>query len=110
VASFTGQVFRVGDRGHVILKFNRPGVILSPETAWQFNEDTKSEDATGLAQGVAIEHDKGRVVIFGEAAMFTAQRQGNSGRPANGLAAPVAKDNQKLLLNIVRWLGHAIED
>lgn len=110
VATFTGQVFRIGENGQVILKLNRPSVILSPETAWEFGDGTKAEDAQGLPQGVAIEHEKGRVVIFGEAAMFTSQRQGNTGRATMGLSAPISTDNQKLLLNIVRWLGHAIEE
>lgn len=109
VASFTGQVFRVGDNAAPLLTLTKPSTILSPKTAWQFNQDTEVEDATGLVQGAAIEHGEGRIVVFGEAAMFTSQTQGNA-RAANGLTAAAAVDNQKLLLNIVRWLGHALED
>ena len=57
----------------------------------------------GWSQGVAISHGNGRVVIFGEAAMFTSQRSGNS--PPAGMTSAEATDNQQLLLNIVRWLS-----
>ncbi|MEZ5019942.1 MAG: hypothetical protein R2756_07435 [Bacteroidales bacterium] len=41
--------------------------------------------------------------MSGEAAMFTAQLAGPQLYPA-GMNSPFAHDNQRLLLNIIRWL------
>jgi hypothetical protein len=46
---------------------------------------------------------KGRVVMSGEAAMFTAQLAGPQQFPA-GMNAPYARNNYRLLLNIIHWL------
>ena len=46
---------------------------------------------------------RGRVALFGEAAMFTAQRAGPELAPV-GMNAPAAAQNAQLALNLVRWL------
>ena len=46
---------------------------------------------------------KGRVAVFGEAGMFTAQLAGPKQRPM-GMNAPEAKQNHQLLLNVMHWL------
>lgn len=46
---------------------------------------------------------RGRVALFGEAAMFTAQRAGPERAPV-GMNAPAAAQNAQLALNLVRWL------
>ena len=46
----------------------------------------------------------GRLAVFGEAAMFTAQRFDPGGVLA-GMNAPEAVDNLKLLRRIMAWLG-----
>jgi hypothetical protein len=50
-----------------------------------------------------MEYGKGRVVMFGEAAMFTAQLTGRN-LARSGLNSSYAQDNLKLLLNIIHWL------
>jgi hypothetical protein len=47
---------------------------------------------------------KGRVAVFGEAAMFSAQLAGRGGAPM-GMNAPEAAQNYKLLLNVLHWLS-----
>jgi hypothetical protein len=44
-------------------------------------------------------------VVFGEAAMFSAQVQG--GKTQMGMNAPDAKQNPQFLLNVIHWLEHA---
>jgi hypothetical protein len=53
---------------------------------------------------------KGRVAVFGEAGMFTAQLTGKKG--TMGMNAPEAEQNPQLLLNVMHWLSQAkgIED
>ena len=46
---------------------------------------------------------KGRVAIFGEAAMFTAQLAGRNQFKV-GMNSDEAPENYKLLLNVVHWL------
>ena len=51
---------------------------------------------------------KGRVAIFGEAAMFSAQLAGPQKRPM-GMNDPVAKQNPQFLLNIMHWLSGLLQ-
>ncbi len=57
--------------------------------------------AAGRAQGVALTFGKGRVVVLGEAAMMTAQLDGE-GHPF-GMNVP-GNENRRLALNILHWL------
>ena len=45
-----------------------------------------------------------RVAVFGEAAMFSAQLGGPNRAPM-GMNVPLAGQNARLALNIVRWLS-----
>jgi hypothetical protein len=49
---------------------------------------------------------RGRVAVFGEAAMFTAQLAGPERTPV-GMNDPAAARNAQLLLNLMRWLAGA---
>ena len=51
-------------------------------------------------------HREGRVAVFGEAAMFSAQVTGPN-RSTMGMNAPVAAQNAPFLLNVMRWLARA---
>lgn len=104
VATFTGQAFQSDDKAAGLLFFREHSISLMPKTAWQFEQDTERVLIGGWFQGVAKEFDKGRVAIFGEAAMFTAQRQGAQGRPM-GMNTEVAAQNPQFLLNVMHWLS-----
>jgi hypothetical protein len=104
VVSFTGSAFRVEVSHRPLLIFGEDMVSLEPETAWEFTESTKKVNIEGWRQGAAFEHGKGRVVVFGEAAMFTAQ-YGGRGTIAVGMHTPEGAHNSRLLLNIIRWLA-----
>ncbi len=60
--------------------------------------------ADGLLIGAALTHGRGRVVVFGEAAMLTAQLAGPQRAPA-GMNSPEAAHHPRLVLNTVRWLA-----
>jgi len=47
---------------------------------------------------------RGRVAVFGEAAMFTAQVSGPERRPM-GMNTPTAAQNPQFLLNVMHWLA-----
>ena len=65
-------------------------------------------NAKGLSQGAYKKFGKGRVVVFGEAAMFTAQLVGleQIKMGMNNIAAP---ENFQLLLNIIHWLDGKLD-
>jgi nitrogen fixation-related uncharacterized protein len=62
--------------------------------------------ATGQAQGLALEFGKGRVVVLGEAAMLTAQRDGKTKKPFGMNVQGI--DNRQLALNIMHWLSRVL--
>ncbi len=61
--------------------------------------------ARGRAQGIAMEIDRGRVVVLGEAGMLRAQRGGNGMNV--GMNVP-GYDNRQLAINITRWLSRVL--
>jgi hypothetical protein len=61
--------------------------------------------SAGLAQGLALEVDAGRVVVLGDAGMLRAQRERNGALV--GMNVP-GYDNRQLALNIMRWLSRAL--
>jgi hypothetical protein len=103
IYSFTGQAFTVPEDAIPVLTFNEKYLLLLSDTAWVFNEQTIFKPIKGWSQLAYKEYGKGRVVMSGEAAMFTAQLAGPQQFPA-GMNAPYARNNYLLLLNIIHWL------
>jgi hypothetical protein len=104
VASFTGEAFRAPAGAISLLTLPQGSVSLEPDTAWVFGDDTPRIDVSGWSQGSVAEVGRGRVAVFGEAAMFSAQLAGPQRVPA-GMNSPVAAHNARLLVNLVRWLA-----
>jgi len=103
VATFIGSAFPITGNAVSLIHFGENTVMLMPTVAWEFGENTSRATVPGWSQGVALEQGNGRVVIFGEAAMFTSQQRGDNA--PSGMTSPQARDNQQLLLNIIRWLS-----
>ena len=102
VVTFTGQAFR-GTGAVPLLVLERGALNLLPRAPWVFDSATARLPAEGWWQGAVKEIGRGRVALFGEAAMFTAQRAGPELAPV-GMNAPAAAQNAQLALNLVRWL------
>jgi hypothetical protein len=107
VATFTGEAFQSPDGATDLLTIPAGFISLMPQVAWEFDADTPSVDVVGWAQGSLLEFGQGRVAVFGEAAMFTAQRAGPQGAPM-GMNAPVAGGNPQFVTNLIRWLTRAL--
>jgi hypothetical protein len=60
-------------------------------------------EGQGPVQGAVIVFGKGKVAVFGEAAMFSAQLAGPN-KMRMGMNAPGAEKNAQLALNLMRWL------
>ncbi len=106
VATFTGQAFVA--EGDPLLVFGPTVVAYLPERAWQFSPATPRESATGRFQGVVRRFGAGRVALFGEAAMFSAQLAGPQRQPM-GMNAPVAGQNARFALNVLHWLSGLLD-
>jgi len=104
VIAFTGQAFRFESRGEPLMTLGRNIVLFMPEVAWQFSKLTPSMSASGMLQGAVVSFGKGRVAVFGEAAMFSAQVTGPERRPA-GMNDPSAPQNAQFALNVLHWLS-----
>lgn len=104
--SFTGQAFRIPQDAKPIIVLNEKYTVKIPSTAWQFDKETPTVSGKDLVQGAYMKYGKGRIVFFGEAAMFTAQRQGKN---KVGMNQKSASQNLQFLLNVIHWLDGILQ-
>ncbi len=102
VYTFVGQAFQAGPMASPLLVLPDNFVALMPRVAWEFTLETPKRPVGGWLQGATLAHGRGRVAIFGEAAMFTAQIAAD-GR-AMGMNAREADQNARFVRNLVDWL------
>jgi len=106
VATFTGQAFEIPESAQPLLLFGSDYVLYFTEEAGKITEETPKISVEGMYQGAVLEYGKGRLAVFGEAAMFTAQR---ISKRTMGMNDPSARQNPQFLLNIIHWLDGIIE-
>jgi hypothetical protein len=105
VVSFTGSAFKPPTGAVPVLTFAPGFVSLEAAAPFKFDATTPRVPVDGWSQGALLTIGKGRVAVFGEAGMFTAQLQGLKSRRF-GMNAPSAGDNAQFLLNVAHWLAH----
>jgi hypothetical protein len=105
VATFTGSAFQI-DRGEPLMTFlGAEAISYTPKAFGQApTNDTPRVSIKGWHQGAVMRAGRGRVAVFGEAAMFSAQLAGPQKAPM-GMNAPIAKQNPQFLLNVLHWLS-----
>lgn len=98
VATFTGTSFQVE-------RLSQPLLVFGSDV-YSFNKQNHPNPVSlqDHAQGAVIEFGMGRIAVFGEAAMFSAQITGPDRHPM-GMNAPIAKQNAQFLLNVMHWLA-----
>lgn len=103
VMTFTGSAFRTPPGATSVLVFQEGARSFA---AGPMGPDwsAPSQPIAGLSQGAILEVGKGRLAVFGEAAMFTAQRGGPSNAPM-GMNAPGAEQNYRFVLDLMHWLS-----
>ncbi len=106
--TFTGSAFQVEGGAQPLFVLGSSQVLLLPDTAWQFTPETPRLSAAGWLQGAALKFGKGRIAVFGEAAMFSAQLAGPNRQPV-GMNSPRAPQNYLFLLNTMHWLSGLLE-
>ncbi len=103
VATFTGSAFRPPKGAVPILVFGPGSASLETKKAPGVTPDAPEVPIEGWCQGAIMKVGGGRVAVFGEAAMFSAQLAGPTRFPM-GMNAPEAGQNHQLLLNVLHWL------
>ena len=122
LVAFTGQSLSIPPGATALMKFSATAYEAS--TREDLNVAEKAASATppdiasivlhanpvaGRAQGIALSFGKGRVVIVGEAAMFSAQilmdEQGHK-EEKFGMNAP-GNDDKRFVLNVFHWLSES---
>jgi len=97
ISTFGGSAFDIPASARPIIVLPAGFELFFTTRINEFKPDTPRRNAAGLSQGAVMEVGKGRVAIFGEAAMFTYQ----------GLAKNTESPNKQFILNLLRWLSHA---
>ncbi len=109
VRTFTGQAFRATSAVEPLLTVPDESRVRLPIKAWEFKDTTASIRADGMLQGAALRFGQGRVAVFGEAAMFSAQVQVlEDERRVFGMNEPEAVQNPQFLLNVIHWLSRQL--
>lgn len=99
---FTGEAFIPPPGATIISRLDNNYQVLMPTVAWEFDEKTPSISGQNLVNGAFMEYGNGRIVVMGEAAMFSAQISTQKNKM--GMNDPDAKQNPQFLLNIIHWL------
>jgi len=114
VLTFTGQSLAGPPEAVLFLELSADAVERPPSPprvestggdVRVFMEYGEPRPAAGRAQGLALDHGAGRVVVLGEAGMLRAQRE--SGGTRVGMNVP-GYDNRQLALNIMHWLSRVL--
>jgi len=100
---FTGQGFLPPANAKTITRLNDNYAILFPVRFGEISDTTARISGLGFSNGASLEYYKGRVVVFGDAGMFTAQLAGDPPEKV-GMNHAAAKQNPQLLLNVIHWL------
>lgn len=109
VRGFMGQGFLIPPRAKPLLVFTKEAIAYLPSKAWEFKDDTPIISATGWYQGATLDFHKGRVAVFGEAGMFTAQIGSDDEEQWKmGMNAKGAEQNEQFVLNTMHWLSKKI--
>jgi hypothetical protein len=110
VVAFTGQSLTVPRGATVLLQ-------ISDDARESFDPQDQLKIEAGIpvgtklvgrAQGIAMSFGKGRVAVFGEAAMFSAQVATLNGQSFKaGMNVP-GNDDRQFALNVMHWLARLI--
>lgn len=114
VMTFGGQAFRAlpGVELEPLLVFpsgSELSMLTDPFGPEPDREKIPRFRIDGMLQGAVMNYGRGRIGVFGEAAMFTAQISGPNRTPM-GLNHPEAKDNAQFILNLLHWLTLNLPD
>jgi hypothetical protein len=101
--TFTGSAFDA-PAARPLVTLGEGFQLITGAGVIRVDPNDRSNSAAGLLQGAALEAGRGRVVVMGEAAMFTSQLAGPEQR-VMGIGAPGTEQNKQFALNLMHWLS-----
>jgi hypothetical protein len=102
--TFTGSAFQAPPAARPIIVL--PAGYMSHQCLLPCSGRVPEIDVSGYLQGAVMPVGKGRIAVFGEAAMFSAQVIGKSNPPFRfGFTAKGAEQNKQFILNLMQWLA-----
>ncbi len=127
VATYTGSAFKSPKDAIPVMEFGPKSVSHERKVDENGKAELRMVPIEGWCQGAVMKVGKGRLAVFGEAAMFSAQtlpgdslwscqiklgeektfRMELTGLERFGMNAPEGKQNHQLLLNVMHWLSRA---
>ena len=111
VVAFTGQSLSVPTGATQLMKFSGDALeAITPDDAQKIVAgQAAGKRIEGRAQGLAMPFERGRIAMFGEAAMFSAQVATLEGQSMKmGMNVP-GNDDRQFALNVMHWLAHLID-
>lgn len=102
VVTFTGSAFKPPKDAIPVLVFGEKSESYERTADGKGEFKVRKVPIEGWCQGAVMKVGKGRMAVFGEAAMFSAQL---AGQERFGMNAPEAEQNHQLLLNVMHWLS-----
>ncbi len=108
VLAFDGSAFIIPEDAISIMTLGKNWYHWDPDIAW----DLKPEDrypAVGYSMGANKTYGEGKVVVYSDAMMFTAQLGGGLSWIKLGLNSKLNPENHRLLLNTIHWLDGSLK-
>jgi hypothetical protein len=106
--AYSGQaLWIVGPEHTPMLKLAPSTILRLPVKSQELDEKTPQISAAGMFQGALLRPGKGRLAVFGEAAMFSAQ---TTGPLRFGFNDPASPQNAQFVLNTLHWLSGLLSD
>ncbi len=126
VATYAGSAFKPPKGAIPVMEFGPKSESRERKADEKGKIEIRTVSIEGWCQGAVMKVGKGRVAVFGEAAMFSAQqlpgliwrfdlplaegmmfRMALFGQERFGMNSPEGKQNHQLLLNVMHWLSRA---
>lgn len=103
LATFIGSAFQSPPRAAPLIMLDDRFFSLEPSVAWQFDSQTLRRPLAGWQQAATLIYGKGRIAVYGEAAMMSAQISSDGHKM--GFNSPQASENKQFVLNTLHWLA-----
>lgn len=103
-----GTGFLAPAEAQIIATLDEGYEIFFPSRAGEITATTPKAPGLGFVNAASLVYGKGRVVIFGDGASFSAQLEGIYSNK-RGMNHPKAGQNAPLLLNIMHWLDGKLQ-
>ena len=103
VLAYGGSAFLIPDEATSIMVLDSAYYQWEPDIVWDFKPEDRYP-AAGYSMGAYKSHGKGKVVVYSEAMMFTAQLGGGFSWIKLGMNSKKNPKNYQLLLNTIHWL------